>query len=103
MTVTWETGADVSVPCDQAQSRLATLHSGAGVLSTGQGADGAGHGKPDNLLSLVIDDEVPRRLQPHCAACGPGGEEALRARALIPSEVNMRSNKISLWGGAPLT
>ena len=79
MTVTWETGAGVSVPCDQAQSRLATLHPGAGVLSTGQGADGAGHGKPDNLLSLVIDDEVPCRLQPHCAACGPGGEEALRA------------------------
>ena len=87
----------MSVPCDQAQSRLATLHSGAGILSTGQGADGACHGKPDNLLSLVIDDEVPRRLEPHCAASGPGGEEALRARAFIPSEENIGSNTISLW------
>ena len=86
----------MSVPSDQTQSRLATLHPGAGVLSTGQGADGAGHGKPDNLLSLVIDDEVPRRLQPHCAASGPGGVEALRSRALIPSEINIGSNTISL-------
>ena len=79
------------VPSDQTESRLATLHPGAGVLRAGQGADAAGHGKPHDLLGLVIDDEVPRRLEPHRAAGGSGGEEAFRAGAFIPPAANIGS------------
>ena len=81
------------VPSGQTESSLATLHPSARVLRAGKGANAAGHGKPHNLLSLVIDDEVPRRLEPHCAAGGSGGEEAFRTGAFIPYEVNIGSDK----------
>ena len=99
----------MSVPRDQTEPRLATIHTGAGVLGTdiiiiiiivithhyqyhgyhdspGQGADCASHCKSHNLLSLVVNDEVPGRLQPHGGAGGPGGEQTLRARTFIPSD-----------------
>lgn len=83
--MTWETAAGVSVPRDQAEPRLATVHPSAGVLGAGQGAHRAGHGEPHDLLSLVVDDEVPGGLEPHGGAGGPGGVQALGAGAFIPS------------------
>ena len=39
-----------------------------------------------SIACLVVDDEVPGRLQPHGGARGPGGEQTLRTGTFIPSE-----------------
>ena len=87
--MTWETAAGVSVPRDQAEPRLAAVHPGAGVLGAGQGAHPAGHREPDDLLGLVVDDEVPRGLEPHGGAGGPGGVQTLGPGTFIPSGGNI--------------